>query len=875
MSKTICSSLHAINIGPSDAFIYNVVIQSVSHKGESSFKFFVNDPAKNESTLNFKHIAFEKNSAFRNAVKKAHTGSKGFGVIDSVIVFDGSCRLVSNRELTTLNYTIDRDDIMDSMTIFRRNDVLIELQFVEKYRLDDLSSFFDSERAAESNTRLNIMEMITSAYALESGLYMQLNSSRGMVSKTACSREESNTGPGRELVPGCTKRIMTYTHGKEMALCVTIDPSKNVYYTTGNLAEIVNNDLLRGRRASVREVISAFQANTILGVLVKLTHRTNGDCIAARKFSKDAISDMKVEIKGKSTSLIDFYKEKHNVHIKYPHFPCIEVKTVSKDRTTKEKVEKLIYYPLEVCEIIGGQQVPVPKMDPTSAKCQQMVNTAGPVKRKYDSYVQMVNLGLTTCTANKYLAGFELSVSDIKLTHVADDVPKPKMGMAGSCIEIFKGRHDGNKKNDRYFKCAQIKNIYFFVSRDCRDSRKINEFVSAYTRTCERMGIRIESNRGVIETDTTDDRRLFEDLRSIKNDADAFVILIDPKRNASHNSLKIFEQENDIITQHITFEKALVAPTQSDTLRNIINKTNAKNGGICFDVSLSSGHLRDYDLKERKTLYIGLDLNTSVSALVKGSNETNSVGWAANVSANACQFIGDFFYQDRNKSLPYLIDYDGLRTVMKEILVHWEKNCSGVIPKKIVVFRSGLNGFEINEAIKNEVPVIEEISDLVKEQFKTTESINITVVHVNKGSAVRFFDKEESSVPKNVEVGTFVSDKVSHTGKISFFAKTNASCMGTAKLPLYSIVFDQNNMDVEALEQIVYMLAYCHDIIPGGVALPSCTYQAIELSKRAKNNSEKLKELNRFVVEADGFVKLSLESNYTNNPKLRELRYNA
>jgi eukaryotic translation initiation factor 2C len=64
---------------------------------------------------------------------------------------------------------------------------------------------------------------------------------------------------------------------------------------------------------------------------------------------------------------------------------------------------------------------------------------------------------------------------------------------------------------------------------------------------------------------------------------------------------------------------------------------------------------------------------------------------------------------------------------------------------------------------------------------------------------------------------------------------TIRSIQGTTRVPKYSLLYDDNKLSLDQLENITYRLAYGHQIVCLPVSLPAPVYIAEEYAKRGRN----------------------------------------
>uniref|UniRef100_A0AC35UIL0 Piwi domain-containing protein n=1 Tax=Rhabditophanes sp. KR3021 TaxID=114890 RepID=A0AC35UIL0_9BILA len=854
----------------STCYRYQVIVTKLDTDVNSDFKGIILNEANRNDEKFGKSVSEERKAAYRVVVEEAFKRTECFGVKDMVYVYDGFRLVLTNKPVQCGSVLILNDQIPSGCkSVFNRKcnlKVILEEQEVFQLKLNDLLCFATNGDTVKRHLYKSAVEMITSAFAIGKRGYKPSKDGNHLTMSQFETKER--VGDGRCIIPGCTKSflVVSPTGGLQMAL--SLDPSKNVYYKPGNLLDIVNKEIVRGKNCDVKQVIGAITPNNILGVLLETTHRKNGDIFKLKAFSTVAVSKLKID--GKEL-LSSYFKRKYNVDIKYPNYPAVlirVIKTIKNKDGEKEKIEEEHFYPMETLKIHSGRQpVPVPKMDSTSAKTQMMINTAGPVPRFAAAKEQFVSMGLNDAS-NVYLKGFGLTIDSTPMSVGSDRVPVPQIMCGKIPLKVFDSKHDGNKGVKRFTKGAIIEELFVACNGNVG---VVNQFIKDYVSKAGAHGVTIKKVNGAVDVNTSDTGRLEAQLKSIVKNPKGFLVVVDDKRVDSHKALKVFEQKNDILTQHISMEIARVAASKFDTMTNIIRKTNIKNGGQCDQVMVNAG-LKDHGFD--KTLYLGFDLTVGNNPQNMGYELFNSVGWSANIGGSKGQFIGDYWVQDRNASdVGFLMDGEIMRMALIRILSGFRK-FNGNLPERIVVFRSGINQVEYGKSLEIEVVKFKSVIEEARSVFKFGKPINFTWVFVNKAHNIRFYSSDKGQV-ENVRPGTFVSKAFSRPGETQFFSKTSAPTKGTGKLAYYDVGFDGLKLTTEKMEEIVNLLAYCHDIIPASVSLVSPTYQAQENAKRANNNTLFMqgKGVEQFLQDGN-FAKISETLNYSKKT-LGALRFNA
>ncbi|CEF63923.2 Protein argonaute-2 [Strongyloides ratti] len=837
--------------------------------------------------------ALEKKNACRFAVSKAHELSGSFGNDQLFYAYDGVKNLITNHPINIDEFVMEKEKLgIQFKSIFKNGSVRILFEKTPRFHEIDLSNYVDCYGEEEFNVIIGCLDLITTQQALNDksaggGGYVQLNGGKSLTESTSSSEYENlRVGPGRIIIGGFTKNIK-FVNIDGPCFGLSIDASKNVYYKSEPLDKIIKDEIFRGNvPSSLREFNNGINDSNIKGVYVETMHRKNGDIFKFRHdlhnhSAKDTFIDMK---DGSRKSIAEYFSDRFNITLKYPEWPLFvhKIKRTIKKDEAKEVIEEVNFYPLEVLKIVCGQKVPINKMDPASASAQQRVNTSGPFERKGSTNNQLHNLGITSI--NNLFTKFGISVSKSSCYVTCDQPENPKVLVRENhAVRIENGRIK-NENKPAFHGCPESMSLVIVHNERC-NSQAINGFAQRYVDRCKEN--KIYFNRPSFYSCNTDvDNGINEDglLKHFSSSIEKcsgkpYLILIDDKKiKKSHTVLKVFEQKNDVITQHITFEIASKCQNQIVTLDNVVRKTNSKLGGLNFHVYMGDTKYGNFNIDNKDTLYIGLDLSLTVPGTIKQDLSTSVGGWCANLGEKFGQYCGDYWYQDKKKDEPFIIEKKSLEDIFTRILERCRENSRNP-PSKIIFFRCGLNEEQFKKSIENEFNVLIEMKSLIGTIFGSKSvNTNFTYVFVCKQDNSRFYSIQNNGCVDNVSPGTFISKEFSLGENIRMYSKTNPSCLGTAKLPLYYMAYDENKNEdkftVEKFEKVVNMLCYTYDIIPSAISIPGPAYIAGQFVKRGSNNLIGFSKTNLAPFQEVDYASYSSNVNYSNKA-LGKIRFNA
>jgi len=151
-------------------------------------------------------------------------------------------------------------------------------------------------------------------------------------------------------------------------------------------------------------------------------------------------------------------------------------------------------------------------------------------------------------------------------------------------------------------------------------------------------------------------------------------------------------------------------------------------------------------------------------------------------------------------------------------------------PDRVFIYRNGCGEGQFSSILKYEVPLVKQVLG---------RDIALTVIVSNKKQKIRLFnssiDPNAKGAEKNVQPGTVVDTGAVHPLFTEFFVVSARALQGTTRVPKYSLLYDDNSLTLDQLENITYRLAYGHQIVCLPVSLPAPVYIAEEYAKRGRN----------------------------------------
>ncbi|CCD67716.1 Piwi domain-containing protein [Caenorhabditis elegans] len=316
-----------------------------------------------------------------------------------------------------------------------------------------------------------------------------------------------------------------------------------------------------------------------------------------------------------------------------------------------------------------------------------------------------------------------------------------------------------------------------------------------------------------------------------------FVLFISDDVPNIHECLKFEERMSDIPTQHVLLKNVkkmrdnIEKKSQGGrraydlTLDNIVMKANIKCGGLNYTADIP----RDLACwNEVSTFVIGMDVaHPDRNAAREGNPST--VGLSCNSAENPYSFIGDFLYTDPRREA---IQDEILRKFTDQSVRNFAEIRG--FPKKVIIFRDGVSFGEETAALK-EVEIIEQtIKTAAKSMGHSDYAPKVLAIVVKKRHHTRFYAKggHHGNMPINPLPDTSVGGDIAEYGKRQIFIQAFRPVQGTAKVPSFLVIRDDEEVSDEHVAKMVCAVCSLHQLVNSPTSIPTPVYVAHELAKR-------------------------------------------
>ncbi|CAB4013409.1 argonaute-2 isoform X1 [Paramuricea clavata] len=512
---------------------------------------------------------------------------------------------------------------------------------------------------------------------------------------------------------------------------------------------------------------------------------------------------------GKSVSVFEYFKERHNITLLYPDLPCLKLGNNG------------ACIPMELCNIMEGQRK---QGKLTKEQLQTMIkHTALPAPERQ----QLINNLVRSAKFDKdeFLADFGFKVSQ-DLPRLTGRVLKPPTIEYGQAEKELPRNGAWNMQHKSY-KTVDLKEwaIVSFENQRFLNGVGLDKFVSSLVQAGRDKGFSIHPSPCYREFMHGSERigRLFQDLSRRYPNLQLIIVILPGKGNldAYYEAVKYFgDVFYGIRTQVIKANTASKKASDRQTMANICLKINAKLGGT---TSILDKRERS-EILGRPVIIFGADVTHPSPRDV---NSPSIAAVVASMDSNTNLYSAEVRVQERRKEV-----ITELKDIVKNLLKKF-RAATRAQPEKIIFYRDGVGEGQFKDVLLQELRAIQLACYELHESFKPA----ITFIVVQKRHHTRFFAEEtrdQCGKSKNIPPGTVVDTDVCHPYEFDWYLCSHAGIQGTSKPAHYHVLYDDSNFTSDQLQTLSNQLCHTYVRCARAVSIPAPAYYAHHVAFRAR-----------------------------------------
>jgi len=225
---------------------------------------------------------------------------------------------------------------------------------------------------------------------------------------------------------------------------------------------------------------------------------------------------------------------------------------------------------------------------------------------------------------------------------------------------------------------------------------------------------------------------------------------------------------------------------------------NAKLGGEIWAVQIPTKTL----------MVIGIDTYRDSQ-----SRSAQMVGFVASMNPMCTRYYSRVIEQRSSGDL-----ISGLKTCMQDALQKYHE-INGALPAKIIIYRDGVNDFQLLDVIDGELPALNELCMKAQEGYDP----KLAMVVVKKRGSARFFARGRQLT--NPPPGTVIDHTVTNQEWYDFYLISQTARQGTVAPTHFNVIWDRTGFKVDHMQRLTQKLCHLYYNWPGTIRVPGvCQY---------------------------------------------------
>ncbi|CAB3408492.1 unnamed protein product [Caenorhabditis bovis] len=737
-----------------------------------------------------------------------------FDGIDTIYAAQRICEEVVN------NIKIATDGLISTRDAITHFD--LKLQFIDEFMLEsNLDAISDPE---QKERMIHALDTILRQFSCdEFNVVLQSFFSTSCQSSALSQRSHSlgwaavNLGLGREVCYGFYQSVVESFD----ILSLNLDVATTTFYRPVHVLEFLA-DALDVPLATIQDgrPLSEMQrkkfSKEIVGLKIETHHCSSSRRYRVIRCTWKPAANILLKLNGeenKQISVKEYYKSRYGIQLQHLHLPCLEL------GKTKECI-----IPLELCYIVPGQRC-IKKLNE-----HQIANLIKATSRNAQERMDAVmrireGVGISD---DVYSTNYGIHAERSMMKIEGRVLPAPKIVYCSpnvdgqECVTVpnngtwdMRGKHFYNGIE------IEIWAVVCFASSTTVTQQNLRSFVQGLGKVAREIGMPFVNNAVFCKYATADQATKILDF--LQNDYPdmQLVICVLPGKTNIYGEVKRRADMIGLTTQCVRSHNVLkISP---HTLSNLCMKINSKLGGINLVLAPPT-----FSRNDEPVLYVGCHIyRNATSSDNQNCSENSIVCMLGSCDGHPTRFVPTFRMQPKNTSIVLEME-----SMMKTIILNFHKS-TGFKPHRIIIYRSGVCKLNMNEILQFELRAIRNACLSIEVGFEP----GITIIGLDNSHHTRLFANDEMNRmgnSMNVPAGTIVESGITVNNLFEFFLVSHAGIQGTSCPTRYQILWDDNKMSADQIQEMTYQLCHAQSRCTRSVSIPSPVYYARSAAQRAK-----------------------------------------
>jgi len=226
-------------------------------------------------------------------------------------------------------------------------------------------------------------------------------------------------------------------------------------------------------------------------------------------------------------------------------------------------------------------------------------------------------------------------------------------------------------------------------------------------------------------------------------------------------------------------------------------------------------------LTKKKNMMVGIDVTHPGPGSRDGTPSIAAV--VASVDDSFVQFPASLRIQGSKKEM-----LDELTDMLVERLQVYERK-NKVLPDRIFVYRDGVSEGQFDIVLQEELPqILNAFKKLNTKDRKKPYRPQLSIIICGKRHHAKFYPTNSAFADRNgnTRPGTVVDKGVTDVFNFDFYLQAHAGLQGTVKATHYTVVYDENNLSADDIQQGTHDASYLYARATKAVSLIPAAYYA-------------------------------------------------
>ncbi|XP_016367189.1 protein argonaute-1-like [Sinocyclocheilus rhinocerous] len=526
-----------------------------------------------------------------------------------------------------------------------------------------------------------------------------------------------------------------------------------------------------------------YAAHRLTGLKVEVTHcgqmkRKYRVCNVTRRPASHQTFPLQLE-SGQTVecTVAQYFKQKYNLQLKYPHLPCLQV----------GQEQKHTYLPLEVCNIVAGQRC-IKKLtdNQTSTMIKATARSAPDRQEEISRLMKNANFNL-----DPYIQEFGIKVKDDMAEVTGRVLPAPILQYGGRNRAIATPNQGvWDMRGKQFFNGIEIKVwaiACFAPQKQCREE-VLKNFTDQLRKISKDAGMPIQGQPCFCKYAQGADsvEPMFRHLKNTYSGLQLIIVIL-PGKTPVYAEVK----------------------RVGDTLLGMATSAHQQLMSAVF---------------QQPVIFLGADVTHPPAGDGKKPSITAVVG---SMDAHPSRYCATVRVQRPRQEI-----IEDLSYMVRELLIQFYKS-TRFKPTRIIFYRDGVPEGQLPQILHYELLAIRDACIKLEKDYQP----GITYVVVQKRHHTRLFcaDKSERiGKSGNIPAGTTVDTSITHPFEFDFYLCSHAGIQGTSRPSHYYVLWDDNRFTADELQILTYQLCHTYVRCTRSVSIPAPAYYARLVAFRAR-----------------------------------------